>query len=309
MDSQSPNSSDYVPPGELYTEVSDEYLEVFTTQQKTTVGPVTDRWGTMITALVPIINNETNELIAVLGLDILDNNWQTTIYSHSLPLIGFMLILILASVVIIILDKRSNKKLQKSEENFRSVFAVLPNIAVQGYDQDRNVTFWNTASEKLYGYTKKEVHNKKLEDLIIPTEMREGVISVVHDWYENNISIPSSELTLIGKDKLPVTVYSSHVMIEKINGKKEMFCLDIDISNLKHSEKKLKQSEEKYRLLTESLEDVVTTISPLGKLLYSSPAVTKFGGYIAEEEVGNHVSKYFARKTELVGALKLMAKF
>ncbi|MCD6486247.1 MAG: PAS domain S-box protein [Syntrophobacterales bacterium] len=87
--------------------------------------------------------------------------------------------------------KRAEEKLKKSEERFRSIFSNIPNIAVQGYDKDRKVTFWNKASEKIYGYSRDEAMNKQLEELIIPPEMRENVISWIKNWYENNVHIPS----------------------------------------------------------------------------------------------------------------------
>ena len=74
------------------------------------------------------------------------------------------------------------------------------------------------------------------------------------------------------------------------------------------AEAALFKSERKYRFLTETMKDVISSISPFGILKYSSPSVTAFGGYIAEEEKGNHVSKYFAKKTELVSALKILAQ-
>ena len=44
-DAQRSDSPDYVPPGLVYDEVSDEYLVVFETRQERVVGPVKDRWG------------------------------------------------------------------------------------------------------------------------------------------------------------------------------------------------------------------------------------------------------------------------
>jgi len=68
----------------------------------------------------------------------------------------------------------------------------------------------------------------------------------------------------------------------------------------------LSKMEKKYRLLTENLKDVVFTVTMDGKLTYCSPAVKEFGGYDADEELGTFIGKYFARKTELKHALKLM---
>jgi PAS domain-containing protein len=67
--------------------------------------------------------------------------------------------------------KRTLKALQTSEQRFRQIFEKMPNIAVQGYNHAREVIFWNKTSEAIYGYTKEEVIGKKLEDLIIPSEV------------------------------------------------------------------------------------------------------------------------------------------
>ncbi|MEA2095126.1 MAG: PAS domain-containing sensor histidine kinase [Candidatus Cloacimonadota bacterium] len=145
--------------------------------------------------------------------------------------------------------KKAEEKLKASEKRFRSIFSNISNIAVQGYDKDRKVTFWNKASEKLYGYSQKEAINKKLEDLIIPPEMREDVISMINNWYEKNIHIPNGELILMKKDNSLVHVFSSHVMIEKTKGEKEMFCIDIDITDRKIAEEEITLGRERLTML------------------------------------------------------------
>ena len=61
VDSQSPESNDYAPPGLIYEEVPDKYLSVFTSMKGTTVGPVEDRWGKLMTALIPVKKPESDE--------------------------------------------------------------------------------------------------------------------------------------------------------------------------------------------------------------------------------------------------------
>ncbi len=126
-----------------------------------------------------------------------------------------------------------DKNIKESENRFHAILNDIENVAVQGYDKERNVIYWNRASELLYGYTEKEAKGKKLEDLIIPDEMRDGVIAGVENWHENNEPIPHGKLTLKGKNGKPVRVYSNHVMIKKLNGKKEMFCIDIELQGHK----------------------------------------------------------------------------
>ncbi len=54
LDSEPTGSKDYSPPGQVYDEAPEGYRRVFITQNATTEGPYTDRWGTWVSALIPI---------------------------------------------------------------------------------------------------------------------------------------------------------------------------------------------------------------------------------------------------------------
>lgn len=149
--------------------------------------------------------------------------------------------------------KRAAEALAASERRFRSLVESVPNIAVQGYDRDRRVVFWNRASEGLYGYTHAEALGRRLEDLIIPAEMREPVIAAVDGFCGRGEPIPAGELVLRRKDGTPVSVYSSHVKLERIDGVPEMYCIDIDLTARKEAERALAESHDFHlRLLSEA---------------------------------------------------------
>jgi len=75
-DSEQAGSEDESPAGQIYEEISPDYLRVFATRTEGTVGPVTDRWGTWVSALVPLTDPATGELITVLGMDIDARHWR-----------------------------------------------------------------------------------------------------------------------------------------------------------------------------------------------------------------------------------------
>lgn len=129
------------------------------------------------------------------------------------------------------------------EDKFVELISKIPNVAVQGYNKERIVIYWNEASEKIYGYTKKEALGKKLEDLIIPEFMKENVILGIKNWYENNVPIPVGELSLKHKNNSTVCVFSSHVMIKEDSSNPEMFCVDIDLTEQKRQEQYLKDND------------------------------------------------------------------
>src|SRR5680860_1802064 len=85
------------------------------------------------------------------------------------------------------------------------LFDSVDAISVQGYDEERRVTYWNIGSELLYGYTKEEALGRPIEELIIPNHMRDLVISAHKNWLNQGIGILASEITLCNKSCLLYT--------------------------------------------------------------------------------------------------------
>lgn len=137
--------------------------------------------------------------------------------------------------------KRAEEELQESEARFRGLLENLPNVAVQGYDWDHRVTFWNRASEQLYGYSAGEAMGQRLEDLIIPESIREEVNSAIDNWLNLGKRIPNEELLLKHKDGHPVPIFSSHVMLGQGTDNPELFCIDIEPAERNAALTKLEQ--------------------------------------------------------------------
>ncbi len=138
------------------------------------------------------------------------------------------------------------------ERSFIELINGIPSVAIQGYDKDRKVIYWNKSSENIYGYTYKEAIGKSLEDLIISEEMHAPVIKGIKDWFENGNIIPAGELILKRKDQSPIHVFSSHVMLGEETTNPEMFCVDIDLSEIASLKIKNSDLEQKanYDMLT-----------------------------------------------------------
>jgi PAS domain S-box-containing protein len=142
----------------------------------------------------------------------------------------------------ITLRKQAEAALNESENRFRSLLEDIPSISVQGYNKNGTDIYWNEASEKLYGYTSKEAMGQNLLDLIIPSEMQENVASEIRNMSETGKAIPPSELSLMRKDGSRVTVFSSHTILIREGDNPELFCVDLDLTEIKFAEK-LKQMQ------------------------------------------------------------------
>ena len=136
-------------------------------------------------------------------------------------------------------QKRAEAHLRESEKRFRDLIESLPNIAVRGYDRDRQVIYWNASSERLYGYTREEAEGRRLEDLIIPPGMQGRARKTIARHIRNGTAIPATEMVFQHKDGGDVPVYTSHVLLNGKSDAPEMFCIDVDLQDLKRVEAEL----------------------------------------------------------------------
>ncbi|WP_082680126.1 PAS domain-containing sensor histidine kinase [Paucibacter sp. KCTC 42545] len=144
--------------------------------------------------------------------------------------------------------KLAEASLQESEMRFRALIEGVERVSVQGYDSQRRVIFWNKASERLYGFSAEEAIGQKLEDLIIPPEMRELVIAGTQQWLQSGVvSVPAEELVLRHKNGSPVPVFSSHSMQRSGSGEALLYCVDVDLSERVQAEAVRHQLELRLR--------------------------------------------------------------
>ena len=184
----------------------------------------------------------------------------------------------------ITIEKQAEDMLRESEERFRKIIEDVSEIAIQGYDEKRRVTFWNQASKKLYGYIEQDALGKKLEDLIIPLSMHKEIKKLHHRWLEYGEEIPAGELRLMDSNGNDVPVFSSHVMHETQHGK-EMFCIDIDLKPIRQAEEALRESEEKYRALIETTDTGYLILDKKGKVIDANIEYIRLSGHQTIDEI------------------------
>ncbi len=105
-DSEPAGTKDYSPPGEEYEEVSDVFRAVFDTRAASVEGPVPDRWGVWVSALVPLTDPATGAVVAVLGMDVDASNWRWEMASRAALPVGLMLVLLIGAALLVIAARR-----------------------------------------------------------------------------------------------------------------------------------------------------------------------------------------------------------
>lgn len=163
------------------------------------------------------------------------------------------------------------------------IFDAVDAISVQGYDDERKVIYWNKGSELLYGYSKEEAAGQKLEDLIIPEYIREVVITAHGDWLNKGIEIPAAEITLRKKDGHEISVFSSHVLFTNQYDNKQMYCIDIDLTDVRKAQAQAIFKEHMLETIFEAIPDLFFLMKSDGTIVDYHTSGT-IGLYTAPEQ-------------------------
>ncbi|SHK67485.1 PAS domain S-box-containing protein/diguanylate cyclase (GGDEF) domain-containing protein [Marinobacter antarcticus] len=176
-----------------------------------------------------------------------------------------------------------------TRDSVHQLFDSVDAISVQGYDEERRVTYWNTGSELIYGYTKEEALGRKLEELIIPESMRDFVVSAHSNWLDQGIEIPASELTLRQKNGKDVSVFSNHVLFVDENNKKEMYCIDINLAEVRQAQAQAVFKENMLEAVLEATPDLFFLMEENGTIIDYHASDKKNLYVSAKEFVGNSI--------------------
>ena len=132
--------------------------------------------------------------------------------------------------------REAEQALRESEERFRRLFQDVTSVAVQGFDADFTIRFWNRGSEVVYGHTAAEAIGRSLIDLLVPEDDRAAVAAAMGDWIFGTPTDHAEEFELMRRDGRRVTVLSSRTVQRRASGEVEVFCFDVDISDKKAAE-------------------------------------------------------------------------
>lgn len=212
---------------------------------------------------------------------------------------------VLGTVQNITNQKRDESALRESEKRFRQLFEQTPRIAVQGYDRERRVIYWNQASTHLYGYEVHEALGRRLEELIVPPAARNKVAGAINAWQLGGPPIPAAEVQLQCKDGRLVWVYSSHLMLRNSLDQVELYCIDIDLTQQKKIDSDLQLSESRYRTLVEHLGDGIFVTNADNTLCFLNPAWEQISGYRVHESLGSPLQRFMPELGQIPLSLQL----
>jgi PAS domain S-box-containing protein len=170
--------------------------------------------------------------------------------------------------------------------NLAPIGAVVRQFSVD------TVVYWSQGAQELYGWSAQEVLGKVTHTLLqtqFPVSRRavDDALRTTGHW--------SGELVHTHRDGHQIVVLSRQAVQLDAQGS-PTFTLELntDITAIKRLEATLRESEERFRLLVENVQDyAIYLLSPEGKVLSWNEGAQRLKGYAAEEILGESFERFY----------------
>jgi PAS domain S-box-containing protein len=189
--------------------------------------------------------------------------------------------------------KLAEKALFESNEKFRTAFITSPDaININRADNGMYVDV-NNGFTQISGYTKEEILGKSSLCMQIwenPDDRQRMVDSLIKHGFAVNID---SKFRMKNGEIRNGLMSSSVITLD---GVPHILSITRDITERKQAEEKLRASEEKYRGLLESLDNVIAMVDENGRFLYMNQIAANQLGSTAEVLTGKTMHELFPVK-------------
>ena len=182
--------------------------------------------------------------------------------------------------------KRAEEARREIEERYRVVVETASDAVVM-IDEDSRIEFVNGAAERVFGYAREELLGESLT-MLMPKALREAHLAALDRYNETGtkrLDWESIELPGVRKGGEEVPLEVSFGEFYK-DGRRHFTGFMRDIGERKRAERALRESEERFRLITENARDLVCMLDEEGCYAYVSPSYEAVLGYAADALLG-----------------------
>lgn len=175
--------------------------------------------------------------------------------------------------------------------HFENSFDILDyfNDAVFIITYDGSIVYVNKTAYDRLGYLKEELLQKNIRDIDSPNYARLIPERIEQFKQRGSVVFESEHITKDGSI-IPVEV-SIHSIV--YNSTPCVISVVRDITSRKQSEKELRESEEKWRAITENLTDIVWIVNLQFEMIYINKAVEKIFGFTVDEYLQRKVQEKY----------------
>ncbi|MEL4895407.1 PAS domain S-box protein [Crocosphaera sp. Alani8] len=226
--------------------------------------------------------DQNNQLVGVIGIANCKRGYDQNLINYLQPFLTTC-----ANLIKGYSNERNRQEAEKEKEASKNKLQALLTYSsdiVSIFDREGQLVYNSPAADKIYGFSIEEMQLRRTFYLIHPDDRIRVVktFSKLLDHPQETVTIQYRYQTKNNKYVWLETVASNQLNNPNIKG---IVANSRDISQRKHAQKALQESEQKFRQLTENIHEVfwITEVSKSDphyrKSVYVSPACKDIWGY------------------------------
>jgi PAS domain S-box-containing protein len=191
----------------------------------------------------------------------------------------------------------------KSEnDRYRLLVDAITDYAIYMLDPDGIVTNWNAGAQRFKGYTAEEIVGQHFSRFYPPEDRSDGLP-------ERALAIARTEGKFEREGwriRKNGERFWAHVVIDPIWGKDGTLIgfakITRDLTERRAAAESLRQSEEQFRLLVQSVTDyAIYRLDPQGHVASWNSGAERIKGYAPADIIGSHFSRFYTEEDCLAG--------
>ena len=215
-----------------------------------------------------------------------------------------------------VLMKQTQKNLAENKEYLNQIFLSVQGGIVIIDARTHEIVDLNPAAERMMGANRDQILHKVCHKFICPAEIGRCPITDLHQTVDNServlLTADGKKVDIIkyvvpfnfhGRDCLLETLLDNterkkaaddlNSAYEKLTAAQEELRQNYDMLSLK--EGALRESENKYRLLTEAISDVIYMVNVQGSITYISSRISRYG-YTPQEVISKNIHEFIVEE-------------
>lgn len=300
-DSEMSDAEGYSQPGQEYYETTEQDILPFSTGKSLLTEPLTDRWGTWVSALVPITDPKTGTVIAMFGIDYPAEYWEAEIIKNVIPSVIIVFIFLLFLIVLYrvvlsnIKSQALSQQLHESEAIFKAVFEQAP-VGISLVNNYKSQSQTNAEFARILSRSKEEISLLNWDDITHQDDLFEDMKQFAR-FQTREISGYSMEKRYIKPDGSCtwVQMVIARIQINGVTSKNwDHLCIVQDINGRKTAENTLRESERSKSMLLANLPGMAyrCKFDSDWTMEFVSEGCSALTGYKPESLIGNNELSY-----------------
>jgi len=202
-------------------------------------------------------------------------------------------------------EHMQDKKVLSDERRYQYLISGINDYAIYMLDPQGHVSSWNAGANRFKGYVAQEILGQHFsrfytdEDRAAGLPARALATALTEGKYE-------AEGWRVRKDG---TRFWAHVVLDPIYNEDKVLLgfakVTRDVTERKEAEDKLRESEQRFRLLVQGVTDyAIYMLSPEGVVTNWNSGAERIKGYTQDEIVGSHFSRFYTDEDQVAGVPK-----